>query len=88
MWQRRFRALFFKCGDHNTSYFHSKASHRFRRNRITRLRDSSNSWCIEDHQIRKIACDYYHSLFTSSQPTEFSEIMEAVKPIVIEEMNA
>nr|POE95049.1 hypothetical protein CFP56_15117 [Quercus suber] len=43
MWQQRSRALFLQCGDRNTSYFHSKASHRFRRNRIKGLRNSSNS---------------------------------------------
>nr|POE50583.1 hypothetical protein CFP56_00044 [Quercus suber] len=75
MWQQRSRAFFLQCGDHNTSYFHSKASHRFRRNRIMGLRNSSNSWCTEDHHIRKIACDYYRSLFTSSQPSEFSDIL-------------
>ena len=32
MWQQCSRALFLKCGDYNTSYFHSKASHRFQRN--------------------------------------------------------
>ncbi|KAL0011121.1 hypothetical protein SO802_006229 [Lithocarpus litseifolius] len=88
MWQQRSRSLFLKCGDRNTSYFHSKASHRFRRNRISGLRDSSNSWCTDDRTIRNIACDYYQSLFTSGQPLDFSVILEAVKPTVTESMNS
>ena len=32
MWQQRSMALFLKCGDRITSYFHSNASQRFRRN--------------------------------------------------------
>lgn len=75
MWQQRSRALFLKCGDRNTSYFHSKALHRFRRNMISGLRNSSNAWCTEDSQIKDIAYDYYHSLFTLSHPTEFFEVM-------------
>ena len=66
MWQQWSRALFLKCGDRNTSYFHSKASHRFRRNRISGLKDTSNVWRTVDSEIRNIACDYYQSLFTSS----------------------
>ena len=37
--------------------------------------------------IKEIVCDYYRSLFTSSQPSEFSEIMEAMQPSVMEDMN-
>lgn len=37
--------------------------------------------------IKEIASDYYRSLFTSSQPSEFSEIMEAMQPSVTEDMN-
>ena len=88
MWQQRSRALFLQCGDRNTSYFHSKASHRSRRNRISGLRDASNGWCTLDSEIRKIACEYYQSLFTSSHPLDFSRILEAVKPSVSESMNA
>ena len=40
MWQQRLRALFLKCGDRNTSYFHSKASQWFRRNRILSLKNN------------------------------------------------
>ena len=78
MWQQRSRALFLKCGDRNTSYFHSKASHRFRRNRISGLRDSSNLWCTEDNMIKNIACDYYQSLFTSSQSLDFSGVLDTI----------
>lgn len=88
MWQQHSRALFLKCGDHNTSYFHSKASHRFRRNRISGLRNSSIAWCTEDSQIKDITYDYYHSLFTLSHPTKFSKVMQVVKPTITVEMNA
>ena len=87
MWEQRARALFLKCGDRNTGYFHSKASHRFRRNKISGLRNSGNVWCTEERQIKEIAVDYFRSLFTTSHPSELSEILEAVKPSVTPEMN-
>ena len=87
MCEQRARALFLKCGDRNTSYFHSKASHWFRRNKISGLRNPANAWCTMDKQIKDIAVDYFHSLFSSSHPLEQSEIFDAVKPSVTQEMN-
>ena len=88
MWEQRARALFLKCSDRNTNYFHSKASHRFRRNRISGLRNNANVWCSEVSQIKEIAVDYFNSLFTSSNPSEMSEILDTIRPSVSEEMNS
>nr|XP_023914855.1 uncharacterized protein LOC112026402 [Quercus suber] len=87
MWHQRSRALFLKCGDCNTSYFHSKASHRFRRNRISGLRNESNVWCFENPQLKEIAFQYYQTLFFTSHPTNFDEVLKAVQPLVTKEMN-
>ena len=38
--------------------------------------------------IKNIACDYYQSLFTSSQTLDFTGVLDAIKPSVFEEMNA
>ena len=80
-------ALFLNFGDKNTAYFHSKASQRFRKNRILGLRNSQNTWCTNKSQIIDIAVEYYQTLFSTSSPSEFSDILERIQPSVIEAMN-
>ena len=87
MWHQRSRALFLKEGDRNTRYFHSKASQRFRRNRILGLRNEANVWCSDDSQIKEIATQYYQDLFSSSHPTELDVVLEAIQPSVTQDMN-
>ena len=88
MWQQCSRVLFLKCGDKNTSYFHSKASQRFRRNRILGLKNNMNVWCTEESHIRNIAFEYYQALFSSSAPSDFDEVLSKVQPSVTEDMNS
>ena len=82
IWHQRSRALFLREGDRNTRYFHSKASQRFRRNRILGLRNELNVWCSEDFQIKAIATQYYQTLFSLTHPTKFDAVLEAVQPSV------
>lgn len=79
--------LFLKCGDRYTSYFHSKASQRFQRNRILGLRNRQNIWCTEETQIKNIAFEFYQSLFTSSYPSNFDKVLHKVQPSVTDDMN-
>lgn len=88
MWQQHSQALFLKCGDKNTTYFHNKASQRFRRNQILKLKNNQNVWCIEERQIKNIAFKYYQSLFSSSSPSDFTEVLDKVQPLVTEAMNS
>lgn len=87
MWQQRSRALFLKDGDSNTRFFHSRASHRFRRNRILGLKDNQDIWCTSDDKIAEIAVNFYKELFNSSQPMEVQAVLDAIEPIVTSDMN-
>ena len=87
MWQQRSRALFLKCGDRNTAYFHNKASQRYQRNRILGLRNYQNVWCTNETQIENIAVEYFQSLFSSSSPSEFPDILGKIQPSVTDSMN-
>ena len=48
MWQQRARMFFLKSGDRNTRYFHNKVSHKYKRNRILRLKNNDNVWCTSN----------------------------------------
>ena len=74
MWQQRSRTLFLKDGDRNTRYFHSKASQRFRRNRILGLRNEANVWCSDDSQIKEIATQDRKSTRLNSSHSEISRM--------------
>ena len=88
MWEQQARALFLRCDDRNTSYFHNKAFYRYRRNWISGLRNSANVWCTKKSQIKEIAVEYYNSLFSSTHLYDFEEILDTVHPSITDEMNA
>ena len=75
LWLQLSKTLWMKLGDKNTSYFHNKASQRFRRNRILGLKDSACNFCSRDENVAILLENYYKDLFTSFDPSEIYEVV-------------
>lgn len=88
LWHQRSCAHWMKSGDKNTAFFHSKASQRLRRNRIVSLRNNDGVLCIGEAKVTSLLVSYYKQLFTSSQPTYFETVLQAVPRVVTTEMNS
>ena len=87
MWRQRSRVAWLKDGNKNTSFFHTKATQRRRRNSIKGLFEEAGQWCTNQNQIVDIAVNYYQHLFTSSNPDNLEEVLAEIPQKVTEEMN-
>ena len=74
-------------GDGNTRFFHSQATHRFRRNRIEVLENSRGERCEEEGEVANILIEFYENLFSSSIPVQIEEALEATPLVITAEMN-
>ena len=88
MWKQRSRSLWLQEGDNNTRYFHSQASHWFKRNRIDNLEDANGELCSDEEGISSILVDYYQQLFTSSNPSMVEEVVAHIPCTITDELNA
>ena len=86
MWIQRARSMYLQSGDSNTRFFHSKASQRYKRNRIHELKNNQDIWCTAEHQLQEIATSFYLDLFTSCSPEENQPIFESIQPAVTVDM--
>ena len=85
MWSLRAKTDWLRYGDRNSKYFHCRAFDRNKRNFISGLEDGS--WVEEEDRIGELLNDFYSSLFSSSNPTEFDAVLDGVEPRVTREMN-
>ena len=74
--------------DHNTKFFHSKASQRRRCNYITKLYDSTGRWCTRQSQVNDTILGFYRDLFTSANSENLADVLEVIPQVVTESMNA
>ncbi|TYG70857.1 hypothetical protein ES288_D05G347900v1 [Gossypium darwinii] len=65
-WAQRSRIKWLKEGDRNTRYFHVRATSRFKKNNIAKLKDSNGRWVTETKDICNVAREYFSSLFRSN----------------------
>ena len=61
MWRQRSHMLWLHEGDGNTRFFHSQATHRFRRNRIEVLENSRGERCEEEGEVANTLWVNYRS---------------------------
>lgn len=59
MWNQCSRILWLKNGDGNTKFFHTWASHRFRKNVILGINDSHGVWKVEPNDIGRVLINFY-----------------------------
>ena len=85
--QQRSKLHWLKEGDQNTGYFHSRASQRFRRNCIKRLRNESGEWCEGYDQVADLFYDYFRGLFSTSNPSHIKEVLATIPRVVSNSMN-
>ena len=76
LWRQRAKIQWLKDGDHNTTFFHSKASQRRRKNYIKGLYNHEGQWNTNLGRITDTILQFYQDLFTTSGPDSFEEILE------------
>ncbi|XP_074318789.1 uncharacterized protein LOC141655618 [Silene latifolia] len=77
-WRQRARALWLKDGDRNIKYFHRKVGQRKKKNCIRRVTVGEGRVVAGDVAIKAAAVEFFGSLFESSQPDNFDELLVGV----------
>jgi hypothetical protein len=78
-WCQRSRAMWLTHGDKNTSFFHQKASHRKRRNRIDSIKDPMGQYHTDQREIEQTFITHFQHLFTSQATNQVMETVQVVK---------
>ena len=87
MWNQGSRALWVKCGDRNTKFFHETASKKCRKNRINGLCDNEGRWREDQEEVEGIILEYFKEIYNTNYPTDFGISLGVVDRRVSDEMN-
>ena len=64
-----------------------KASARHKKNFIEGILDANEVWHEDDEKVEEVVVEYYKDLFTMSQPSDFSNMIQTIQPKVTTSMN-
>jgi len=87
MWNQRLQVCWLQNGDKNTKFFHAIASQRQRKNKVGGIMDDEGVWQEEPEAVENNILDYFKSIFSSDQPSNFDASLEAMDRRVTQEMN-
>nr|POF22758.1 hypothetical protein CFP56_09735 [Quercus suber] len=85
-WLQRLNISWMKDGDRNSKFFHAVASQR-RSNEIQKLQDSSGRWHSQQFDLKRVASDYFQSMFTSASTSFVEHVINHVCEVVTPDMN-
>ena len=87
MWRQRKKVQWMNSGDHNSKYFHSKASDQRKENTIYGILDENGNWCDSTESIADVDVSYFENLYTTSHPSRISKLTRAIPTRVTPKMN-
>ncbi|KAF7815483.1 ribonuclease H [Senna tora] len=67
LWFQKARCQWIRDGDRNTSYYHTKAISRRRRNTILMLKNNDGNWTDEIEELKVTILEFFKSLFTEEK---------------------
>ena len=86
-WKQRSRISWLREGDHNTKFFHVKASARRKKNLIISLKEMDGTLIEQQSDIERVIIQHFSTLFQSSNPNAIEEVVAHIPRVVTEEMN-
>lgn len=77
---QRSRINWLQSEDRNTRFFHTKSFACYNKNFIVGLMDSEEVWQEDETRVEEIVVGYYQNPFSSSNPSDLEELIQAVQP--------
>jgi hypothetical protein len=87
MYQQRSRQEWLKAGDHNTKYFHNRASCWKRKNTVKALRREDGSLCITNEGMLDMALAFYQPLYGTDGSRDSDHVLSLISCFVSNDMN-